>query len=60
MSKRAELSTGEALVGLLEAHGVDTIFGEYGLCVGSWYWIRPRLVAGRLVRLFSVDQLAVG
>ncbi len=27
MSERAELSTGEALVGLLEAYGVDTIFG---------------------------------
>ena len=31
MSKRAELSTGEALVGLLEAYGVDTIFGIPGV-----------------------------
>ena len=31
MSSRPELSTGEALVGLLEAYGVDTIFGIPGV-----------------------------
>jgi thiamine pyrophosphate-dependent acetolactate synthase large subunit-like protein len=29
--KRAELSTGEALVSLLEAYGVDTVFGIPGV-----------------------------
>jgi 5-guanidino-2-oxopentanoate decarboxylase len=31
MSRRADLSTGEALVGLLETYGVDTIFGIPGV-----------------------------
>ena len=42
MSKRAELSTGEALVGLLEAHGVDTIFGIPGVHNVEMYRALPR------------------
>ena len=42
MSKRAELSTGEALVGLLEAYGVDTIFGIPGVHNVEMYRALPR------------------
>lgn len=42
MSKRAELSTGEALVGLLEAYGVDTIFGIPGVHNIEMYRALPR------------------
>ena len=42
MSKRAELSTGEAIVGLLEAYGVDTIFGIPGVHNIEMYRALPR------------------
>ena len=42
MSKRAEVSTGEALVGLLEAYGVDTIFGIPGVHNVEMYRALPR------------------
>ena len=42
MSARAELSTGEALVGLLEAYGVDTIFGIPGVHNVEMYRALPR------------------
>ena len=42
MSARAELSTGEALVGLLEAYGVDTIFGIPGVHNIEMYRALPR------------------
>ncbi len=42
MSKRAEFSTGEALVGLLEAYGVDTIFGIPGVHNVEMYRALPR------------------
>ncbi len=42
MSERAELSTGEALVGLLEAYGVDTVFGVPGVHNVEMYRALPR------------------
>jgi 5-guanidino-2-oxopentanoate decarboxylase len=42
MSKRPELSIGEALVGLLEAYGVDTIFGIPGVHNIEMYRALPR------------------
>jgi 5-guanidino-2-oxopentanoate decarboxylase len=42
MSRRPELSTGEALVGLLEAYGVDTIFGIPGVHNVEMYRALPR------------------
>jgi 5-guanidino-2-oxopentanoate decarboxylase len=42
MSSRAELSTGEALAGLLEAYGVDTIFGIPGVHNVEMYRALPR------------------
>jgi 5-guanidino-2-oxopentanoate decarboxylase len=42
MTSRAELSTGEALVGLLEAYGVDTIFGIPGVHNVEMYRALPR------------------
>lgn len=42
MSSRAELSTGEALVSLLEAYGVDTIFGIPGVHNVEMYRALPR------------------
>ena len=42
MCQRAELSTGEALVGLLEAYGVDTIFGIPGVHNVEMYRALPR------------------
>jgi 5-guanidino-2-oxopentanoate decarboxylase len=42
MLQRAELSTGEALVGLLEAYGVDTIFGIPGVHNIEMYRAMPR------------------
>jgi 5-guanidino-2-oxopentanoate decarboxylase len=42
MSTRAELSTGEALVGLLEAYGVETIFGIPGVHNIEMYRAMPR------------------
>ena len=42
MSTRAELSIGEALVGLLEAYGVDTIFGIPGVHNIEMYRALPR------------------
>ena len=42
MPTRAELSTGEALVGLLEAYGVDTIFGIPGVHNVEMYRALPR------------------
>jgi len=42
MLKRAEISTGEALVGLLEAYGVDTIFGIPGVHNIEMYRALPR------------------
>ncbi|MGB8312881.1 MAG: 5-guanidino-2-oxopentanoate decarboxylase [Aestuariivirga sp.] len=42
MSSRAELSVGEALVGLLEAYGVDTIFGIPGVHNVEMYRALPR------------------
>jgi 5-guanidino-2-oxopentanoate decarboxylase len=42
MTTRAELSTGEALVGLLEAYGVDTIFGIPGVHNIEMYRALPR------------------
>ncbi|MGH6907875.1 MAG: 5-guanidino-2-oxopentanoate decarboxylase [Aestuariivirga sp.] len=42
MTKHAELSTGEALVGLLEAYGVDTIFGIPGVHNVEMYRALPR------------------
>jgi 5-guanidino-2-oxopentanoate decarboxylase len=42
MTQRAELSTGEALVGLLEAYGVDTIFGIPGVHNVEMYRALPR------------------
>jgi thiamine pyrophosphate-dependent acetolactate synthase large subunit-like protein len=41
-SPRAELSTGEALVGLLESYGVDTIFGIPGVHNIEMYRALPR------------------
>src|SRR5919205_2852306 len=40
--KRAELSTGEALVSLLEAYGVDTVFGIPGVHNVEMYRALPR------------------
>jgi len=42
MSRRPELSTGEALVGLLEAYGVDTIFGIPGVHNVEMYRALPQ------------------
>src|SRR6478736_3958332 len=42
MPERAELSTGEALVGLLETYGVDTIFGIPGVHNIEMYRALPR------------------
>ena len=42
MSNHAELSTGEALVGLLEAYGVETIFGIPGVHNVEMYRALPR------------------
>ena len=42
MKTRAELSIGEALVGLLEAYGVDTIFGIPGVHNIEMYRALPR------------------
>ena len=42
MSTRAELSTGEALVGLLEAYGVEVIFGIPGVHNVEMYRALPR------------------
>ena len=42
MSSRPELSTGEALVGLLEAYGVDTVFGIPGVHNVEMYRALPR------------------
>ncbi|MBG1232826.1 5-guanidino-2-oxopentanoate decarboxylase [Aestuariivirga litoralis] len=42
MTTRAELSIGEALVGLLEAYGVDTIFGIPGVHNIEMYRALPR------------------
>jgi 5-guanidino-2-oxopentanoate decarboxylase len=42
MTKRPELSVGEALVGLLEAYGVDTIFGIPGVHNIEMYRALPR------------------
>ena len=42
MNTRAELSIGEALVGLLEAYGVDTIFGIPGVHNIEMYRALPR------------------
>ena len=42
MSKRPELSAGEALVSLLEAYGVDTIFGIPGVHNIEMYRALPR------------------
>ncbi len=42
MSQRPELSAGEALVGLLEAYGVDTIFGIPGVHNVEMYRALPR------------------
>src|SRR5258706_9513654 len=42
MTERAELSTGEALVRLLEAYGVDTIFGIPGVHNVEMYRALPR------------------
>jgi 5-guanidino-2-oxopentanoate decarboxylase len=42
MSNRPELSVGEALVGLLEAYGVDTIFGIPGVHNIEMYRALPR------------------
>jgi len=42
MSSQAEISTGEALVGLLEAYGVDTIFGIPGVHNVEMYRALPR------------------
>ncbi|WP_421693442.1 5-guanidino-2-oxopentanoate decarboxylase [Aestuariivirga sp.] len=42
MPPQAELSTGEALVGLLEAYGVDTIFGIPGVHNVEMYRALPR------------------
>ena len=42
MTQRAELSMGEALVGLLEAYGVDTIFGIPGVHNIEMYRALPR------------------
>ncbi|MGQ0483763.1 MAG: 5-guanidino-2-oxopentanoate decarboxylase [Hyphomicrobiales bacterium] len=42
MSKRAELSAGEALVGLLEAYGVETVFGIPGVHNVEMYRALPR------------------
>ncbi len=42
MANRPELSTGEALVGLLEAYGVDTIFGIPGVHNVEMYRALPR------------------
>ncbi len=42
MSERAEISIGEALIGLLEAYGVDTIFGIPGVHNVEMYRALPR------------------
>lgn len=42
MPPRAELSTGEALIGLLEAYGVDTVFGIPGVHNVEMYRALPR------------------
>ena len=42
IESNAELSTGEALVGLLEAYGVDTIFGIPGVHNVEMYRALPR------------------
>ena len=39
---RAELSTGEAIVGLLEEYGVDTVFGIPGVHNVEMYRALPR------------------
>jgi 5-guanidino-2-oxopentanoate decarboxylase len=42
MTKRPELSVGEALIGLLESYGVDTIFGIPGVHNVEMYRALPR------------------
>jgi thiamine pyrophosphate-dependent acetolactate synthase large subunit-like protein len=42
MTQRAELSTGEAIIDLLEAYGVDTIFGIPGVHNVEMYRALPR------------------
>ena len=42
MPSRAEISTGEALIGLLEAYGVDTVFGIPGVHNVEMYRALPR------------------
>ena len=42
MTQRAELSTGEALAGLLEAYGVETVFGIPGVHNVEMYRALPR------------------
>lgn len=55
--RRAELSTGEALVGLLEAYGVDTIFGIPGVHNVEMYRALP---ASRINHVLSRHEQGAG
>jgi 5-guanidino-2-oxopentanoate decarboxylase len=57
MSKRPELSAGEALVGLLEAYGVDTIFGIPGVHNVEMYRALPR---SRINHILTRHEQAAG
>jgi 5-guanidino-2-oxopentanoate decarboxylase len=57
MTKRAELSTGEALVGLLEAYGVDTVFGIPGVHNVEMYRALPR---SRITHILTRHEQGAG
>jgi 5-guanidino-2-oxopentanoate decarboxylase len=57
MSRRADLSTGEALVGLLEAYGVDTIFGIPGVHNVEMYRALP---ASKIVHILTRHEQGAG
>ncbi len=55
--RRVDLSTGEALVGLLEAYGVDTIFGIPGVHNVEMYRALP---ASRITHVLSRHEQGAG
>jgi 5-guanidino-2-oxopentanoate decarboxylase len=57
MPRRAELSTGEALVGLLEAYGVDTVFGIPGVHNVEMYRALP---ASKITHILARHEQGAG
>jgi 5-guanidino-2-oxopentanoate decarboxylase len=57
MSRRAELSTGEALVGLLEAYGVDVVFGIPGVHNVEMYRALP---ASKITHILTRHEQGAG